>query len=65
MSSLNIFIVDDNQDFAESLADLLILDGHHVELAFDGETAKGGPLDDSRRDHLFLLDQVLSTWPLS
>ena len=39
MSSLNIFIVDDNQDFAESLADLLILDGHHVELAFDGETA--------------------------
>jgi two-component system response regulator HydG len=39
MSSLKIFIVDDNQDFAESLADLLKLDGHHVELAFDGETA--------------------------
>ncbi len=39
MSFLNIFIVDDNQDFAESLADLLMLDGHHVELAFDGETA--------------------------
>ena len=40
MSSLNIFIVDDNQDFAESLADLLMLDGHHVDLAFDGETAR-------------------------
>lgn len=39
MSSLKIFIVDDNRDFAESLADLLQLDGHQVELAFDGETA--------------------------
>ena len=39
MSPLKIFIVDDNQDFAESLADLLELDGHEVELAFDGETA--------------------------
>lgn len=39
MTPLKIFIVDDNQDFAESLADLLQLDGHQVELAFDGETA--------------------------
>ena len=39
MKSLKIFIVDDNQDFAESLADILELDGHQVELAFDGETA--------------------------
>jgi DNA-binding response OmpR family regulator len=39
MNPLKIFIVDDNQDFAESLADLLKLDGHQVELAFDGETA--------------------------
>ena len=36
---MKIFIVDDNRDFAESLADLLHLDGHQVELAFDGETA--------------------------
>ncbi len=36
---MKIFIVDDNRDFAESLADLLKLDGHQVELAFDGETA--------------------------
>jgi two-component system response regulator HydG len=39
MRPLHIFIVDDNQDFAESLADVLELDGHHVELAFDGEMA--------------------------
>ena len=39
MRPLKIFIVDDNQDFAESLADILELDGHQVELAFDGETA--------------------------
>ena len=39
MRPLHIFIVDDNQDFAESLADILELDGHQVELAFDGETA--------------------------
>jgi DNA-binding response OmpR family regulator len=39
MPPLRIFIVDDNQDFAESLADILRSDGHQVELAFDGETA--------------------------
>jgi DNA-binding response OmpR family regulator len=39
MRPLRIFLVDDSQDFAESLADILELDGHHVELAFDGETA--------------------------
>jgi two-component system response regulator HydG len=39
MRPLKIFIVDDNQDFAESLADILELDGHQVKLAFDGETA--------------------------
>jgi len=39
MKPLKIFIVDDNQDFAESLADILRLDGHQVELAFDGESA--------------------------
>ncbi len=39
MPPLKIFIVDDNQDFAESLADILELEGHQVELVFDGETA--------------------------
>jgi two-component system, NtrC family, response regulator HydG len=39
MKSLNIFIVDDDQDFAESLAEVLAGAGHRVELAFDGESA--------------------------
>ena len=39
MRPLRIFVVDDNQDLAESLAEILEQDGHHVELAFDGETA--------------------------
>ena len=42
MNPMKIFIVDDNRDFAESLTDLLKLDGHQVELAFDGETANDG-----------------------
>jgi two-component system response regulator HydG len=39
MRALNIFIVDDDQDFAESLADILTGAGHHVELCFDGDGA--------------------------
>jgi two-component system, NtrC family, response regulator HydG len=39
MRTLNIFIVDDDQDFAESLAEVLTGAGHHVEVCFDGETA--------------------------
>jgi two-component system response regulator HydG len=39
MDSLNIFIVDDDADFAESLADIFELEGHKCELAYDGETA--------------------------
>jgi two-component system, NtrC family, response regulator HydG len=39
MSALNIFIVDDDQDFAESLAEVLTSAGHRVETCFDGETA--------------------------
>lgn len=39
MRSLRIFLVDDNQDFAESLADVLKYEGHRVELAFDAESA--------------------------
>jgi two-component system response regulator HydG len=39
MRPIKIFIVDDNQDFAESLADILKAEGHQVDLAFDGETA--------------------------
>jgi two-component system, NtrC family, response regulator HydG len=39
MKPLRIFIVDDDQDFAESLAEVLTGAGHEVELCFDGETA--------------------------
>ncbi|MBN1832449.1 MAG: response regulator [Deltaproteobacteria bacterium] len=39
MGNLNIFIVDDDVDFAESLADIFELEGHKCELAYDGETA--------------------------
>ena len=39
MDHLNIFIVDDDVDFAESLADIFELEGHKCELAHDGETA--------------------------
>ncbi|MFN2297961.1 MAG: response regulator [Anaerolineales bacterium] len=39
MRPLNVFVVDDDRDFAESLADILIGAGHNVELCSDGETA--------------------------
>lgn len=39
MSKLNILIVDDDPDFAESLADVMELNGHNVEIAFKGEDA--------------------------
>lgn len=39
MKRLNIFIVDDDADFAESLADIFELEGHKCELAYDGEAA--------------------------
>ncbi len=39
MNPLRVFIVDDNQDFAESLALLIEGRGYAVELAFSGEEA--------------------------
>jgi two-component system response regulator HydG len=39
MKSLQILVVDDNQDFAEGLADALELEGHHVEIASNGREA--------------------------
>ena len=41
MKHLNILIVDDDRDFAESMAEVLVLKGHNVELAFNGEEAMG------------------------
>lgn len=37
--SLNILIVDDNQDAADSLSMLLQMEGHAVEVAYDGVSA--------------------------
>lgn len=37
--SMNVCIVDDDHDVAESLADLLELRGHSVDLAHSGEEA--------------------------
>lgn len=39
MSKLRILIVDDDRDFAESMADVLELHGHEVERALTGEEA--------------------------
>jgi len=37
--TMKIFVVDDDKDFAEGLADVLEMAGHDVELAFNGEQA--------------------------
>jgi len=37
--SCRIFIVDDDQDHAESIADILAMLGHEVEVAYNGEDA--------------------------
>jgi two-component system, NtrC family, response regulator HydG len=39
MGNLSIFIVDDDVDFAESLAEILELEGHTCEMVHDGEAA--------------------------
>ncbi len=39
MKPLSILIVDDSRDFGQSLATFLRLEGHEVELVFDGEAA--------------------------
>lgn len=39
MNSLKIFVVEDDMDFAEGLADTLELEGHEVEIAKSGEEA--------------------------
>ncbi len=38
-AALKVLIVDDNQDAAQSVAQLIRLLGHHIEVAHDGETA--------------------------
>jgi PAS domain S-box-containing protein len=38
-SGLHVLVADDNQDAAITLASLLEFEGHHVQVAFDGEQA--------------------------
>lgn len=45
-AGLRILVVDDSQDTAESLGELLELSGHHVALAFDARSA----LERAKRD---------------
>jgi CheY-like chemotaxis protein/anti-sigma regulatory factor (Ser/Thr protein kinase) len=51
---LPVLVVDDNQDAAQSLALLLRLDGHRVEVAYDGEQALAAAA--SLRPQVVLLD---------
>lgn len=48
-SQLTVLLADDNEDFAETLAELLAEDGHRVMIAHDGEEAvrlfRGTPAD--------------------
>ena len=39
MNSLKIFVVEDDVDFAEGLAETLEMEGHEVEIATSGEEA--------------------------
>ena len=39
MNSLKIFVVEDDMDFAEGLAETLEIEGHEVEIAHSGEEA--------------------------
>jgi two-component system response regulator HydG len=48
MGKLRILVVDDDQDFAESMAEALELHNHDVQLAFSGEEAVN-----KLRDHDF------------
>lgn len=37
MDALNILVIDDDRDFAESLAELVALEGHHTLPVFSGK----------------------------
>ena len=39
MKNMDILVVDDNQDFAETLADVLELNGYNVTISYNGEDA--------------------------
>ncbi len=39
MANTRILVVDDNEDLADTLADILVVEGHEVEVAYTGESA--------------------------
>lgn len=54
MKGLQIVVVDDNRDAADSLAMLLEFDGHHVRTAYDGTAGLRLALE--QVPHVLLLD---------
>jgi CheY-like chemotaxis protein len=54
LESKRVLVVDDNEDAAELLREILSCLGHHVEVAYDGATAL--KLAESFRPHVALLD---------
>jgi PAS domain S-box-containing protein len=38
VNSRRILVIEDNQDAADTLRDALVLNGHHVQVAYDGQT---------------------------
>ncbi len=47
MSDLRILVADDDQDFAESIAEILEMRGSEVEIVFDGQAAVDSVLSKS------------------
>lgn len=57
MRELNILVVDDDRDLAESMADYLALDGHRVDIATTGQA--GIKAASEKNYDLVLMDVVL------
>lgn len=57
MRELNILVVDDDRDLAESMADYLALDGHRVDMAVTGQA--GIKAAREKNYDLVLMDVVL------
>ena len=57
MRELNILVVDDDRDLAESMVDYLTLDGHHVDMAVTGQA--GIKAAREKNYDLVLMDVVL------
>lgn len=54
---MKILVIDDNRDFAETLADILKINGHDAEVSFSGEAAAA--LFDRKKYDLAFIDVKL------